>query len=143
MGKIGAAIGPSIVTTLNPSGLFGSASEVVDDTPTYYVSNTGSDGDLGTSPGEAWETVAKVNSTTLVPGDIVAFNKGDVWRETLTIPDSGTSENYIEFTSYGTGNEPRIYGSELGTTWTNTTGDVWEATETLLDPYSFADRIRI
>ena len=100
----------------------------------YYVSNTGSDSNDGKTPAAAWLTINKVNNATLIPGDIVGFEKGGVWRETLVVPDSGTSNDYIEFTSYGTGDNPKILGSEAGTGWVNTSGNVWEAQETLLDP---------
>ncbi len=46
-----------------------SASQATD----YYVSPSGSDSNAGTSPGEAWQTIGKVNSTTFSPDDSIFF----------------------------------------------------------------------
>jgi hypothetical protein len=58
----------------------------------YYVSNAGSDGNTGLTPEEAWRTIAHVNGQSFLPGDSVLFRRGDVWRETLFIHSSGTSQ---------------------------------------------------
>jgi len=90
----------------------------------YYVKNTGSDANTGLSDVQAWQTINKINTSTFSAGDTIAFKCGDIWRETLTIPSSGTSGSYLVFTSYGTGNKPKIYGSELETVWHS--GDIPE-----------------
>jgi hypothetical protein len=92
---------------------------------TYYVKNSGSDAASGTTDGTAWKTISKVNATTLVAGDTVYFNRGDEWREQLTISQSGVSGSPITFTAYGSGNLPIINGSDIVTGWTNTGGNVW------------------
>ena len=86
---------------------------------TYYVSNTGNDASAGTSENTAWQTLSKVNATSFNPGDQILLKKGDTWRETLTVPSSGTSNSYITFGSYGTGNIPKILGSTYLTVWNN------------------------
>lgn len=104
-------------------------------TPTlrsYYVSNAGSDSNNGTSTGTPWQTIAHVNAQTFSPGDSILFNRGDTWREQLTIPSSGASGNPITISSYGTGAPPAINGSNLvaSGSWTNTSGNVWQAAVT-------------
>jgi parallel beta-helix repeat protein len=84
----------------------------------YYVKNGGNDGADGLSDGNAWETVNKVNISSFSPGDTIFFNKGDTWREQLTVPSSGSSGSPIVFTSYGSGADPIIKGSNLVATWT-------------------------
>jgi len=42
---------------------------------TYYVSNSGSDSNSGTSPGSAWATIGKANSR-VAPGDVVLIEDG-------------------------------------------------------------------
>jgi hypothetical protein len=91
----------------------------------YYVANKGNDGANGTSTGTAWATIAKVNASIFVPGDNILFNRGDMWREQLIVPTSGTSVNPITFTVYGTGALPIITGSDVITTWTQQTGNLW------------------
>src|ERR1022692_2470135 len=72
---------------------------------TYYVSTSGSNSNSGTSTGSPWQTVAKVNSTTLNAGDTVLFNGGNTFAGTALAPTtSGTSGSPITYGSYGTGN---------------------------------------
>jgi parallel beta-helix repeat protein len=100
---------------------------------TYYVANAGNDACNGTSPtigtsgNCAWQTIAKVNSSSFSPGDSILFNKGDTWREQLTIPSSGTSGNPITFDAYGTGAKPLISGADIVTGWTNYSGNIYVA----------------
>lgn len=91
--------------------------------PIYYVNQSaGSDDSTGLSPAQAWKTIAKVNATTLAPGAQIRFNRGDTWREQLTIPTSGTEEQRIVFTAYGTGRKPIINASDIITGWVNNYG---------------------
>ncbi len=85
---------------------------------TYYVKNAGSDSNSGLSDALAWQTINKVNTSSFNPGDSILFNKGDTWREQLTIPSSGSAGNPITFGSYGSGNAPQILGSDALGTWT-------------------------
>ena len=101
---------------------------------TYYVANAGNDScngqsqTLGSSGACSWKTIAKVNSSAFSPGDSIQFNKGDTWREQLTIPSSGSSGNPITFSSYGSGANPIITGSDLITVgWSKQTTNVWKA----------------
>ena len=101
----------------------------------YYVKNTGSDANTGLSDVQAWQTIHQVSShSSLVAGDTVFLNKGDTWREILTIPASGTALAYIVFSSYGTGDKPKIYSSALITTWTLDGGSIWKSDITVIDP---------
>lgn len=102
---------------------------------TYYVKNGGSNGNTGLSDAQAWQTIAKINSTSFSPGDIISFNRGDMWREELIVPSSGTNGAYIIFNSYGTGANPKILGSLQLTTWTNTSGNLWRSSTSVVDPY--------
>jgi len=97
----------------------------------YYVKNAGNDGLDGQSDGNAWETIAKVNASSFSAGDNIYFNKGDEWREQLTIPSSGDSNNQITFGAYGSGDDPKITAASLitpGTSWTDDGSNVWYAT---------------
>jgi len=78
---------------------------------TYYVSSTlGSDANNGTSSAAPWQTVAKVNGQTFLPGDSVLFRRGDVWNESLAPGSSGNSGHPIAFDAYGTGAAPNLTG---------------------------------
>jgi hypothetical protein len=75
---------------------------------TYYVdSANGSDSNPG-NQAAPWKTIAKVNSTHLMPGQSVGFARGGVWRETLTPGQSGTAGQPITFAAYGSGAAPQI-----------------------------------
>jgi Right handed beta helix region len=76
---------------------------------TYYVDSVaGRNAAKGTSPALAWKTIARVNNAALLPGDQVLFKRGGLWREQLTVNDSGTVGNPIVFSTYGTGPAPII-----------------------------------
>jgi hypothetical protein len=107
--------------------------------PIYYVANAGSDAANGLTISTPWQTIAKVNASTFSPGTRINFKKGDTWRETLIIPSSGTSANYITFGAYGIGNAPKILGSSLVTAWTNRSGNVWKSIANFTNPALIPD----
>ena len=69
---------------------------------TYYVSSsTGNDDNNGLSEGAPFQTIAKVNSLNLQPGDRVLLKCGDVWHaEQLVLSKSGTELAPIVISSY-------------------------------------------
>jgi hypothetical protein len=86
---------------------------------TYFVAAGGSDSNNGTTSATAWQTVAKVNGATFLPGDSILFNRGDAWYGTsLVVPSSGSSGAPITFGAYGVGANPMPKGS----TFLNTGG---------------------
>lgn len=93
----------------------------------YYVSNSGSDKNLGTSPDLPWESIAKVNSFNFAPGDVVHFKCGDTWREQL-VPVGGSPQGAVKYTSYGIGEKPLLLGSVSKNNladWENEGGNIW------------------
>jgi hypothetical protein len=75
----------------------------------YYVDSAkGLDKNTGTSASAPWNTLARVNSSSFVPGDSVCFLRGSVWIGQLLIKDSGTSSLPVVFTAYGKGPKPVI-----------------------------------
>src|SRR3981081_3171209 len=70
---------------------------------TYYVSSgSGNDANGGTSSATAWQTIAKVNSQTFLPGDSILFRRGDIWNESLVPSSSGAGGNPIQWATYVT-----------------------------------------
>ena len=106
---------------------------------TYYVSNIGSDANSGLTTTLAWKSLAKVNATTFNAGDQILLKRGDTWRETLTINQSGTDAQRIVISNYGTGNKPRILGSNTVTSWENQGSNIWKSSNTLLRPYGLSN----
>lgn len=94
---------------------------------TYYVASSGNDANNGTSTSTPFKTIAKVNSLSLVPDDIVRFNGGDTFIGNLIITHSGTSGHPITYNSYGTGNAT-ISGFTTVSSWTNLGSNIWEST---------------
>ena len=76
----------------------------------YYVSNSGDDENSGTAPADAWQSIARVNSFTIAPGDVIHFKCGGEWRRQL-VPSSGSSQGHVTYTSYGDGPKPLLLGS--------------------------------
>jgi hypothetical protein len=96
---------------------------------TYLVSSsTGDDDNDGiTNP---FQTIAKVNSLSLSPGDKVLFKCGDVWQgEQLVISQSGNSNNPITFGSYPEAcvNKPILSGSLPISGWSSHSGNIYVA----------------
>ncbi len=77
----------------------------------YLSSSTGNDNNNG-SQTQPWKTLSKLSNITLGPGDTVYFKKGDTFRGHYVVNGSGTEGNPITFTSYGTGNQPILSGSD-------------------------------
>lgn len=78
---------------------------------TFYVdSEGGRDNNDGLSAAGAWQSLERVNSAELKPGDTVRFQCGGVWRGSLR-PVSGDAGAPITYTSYGQGPKPLILGS--------------------------------
>ena len=64
---VSAVLTTSAALTIQPAAAAGST--------TYYIDATaGSDTNAGTSPGAAWQTLAKVDATTFNPGDRILFH---------------------------------------------------------------------
>jgi hypothetical protein len=75
----------------------------------YYVDSvSGSDSNDGLSAESAWQTIEKVNSVTLAPGNSVLFKKGCTFKGTLNLEGRGDKDNPIIISSYGDGEKPLI-----------------------------------
>ena len=95
---------------------------------TYFVSTSGNDANPGTSEDLPWKSLARVNNFfKLYPGDQVLFKRGDEWSGTVTVRASGTAGSPIIYGAYGTGDKPKIYGSEIITGWTLHSGNIYKA----------------
>jgi hypothetical protein len=116
---------------------------------TYYVSNSGNDSNIGTSPSAPWRTITKLNTVmaSLAPGDSVLLRNGDVFRDdyikclNLTITSktttlasnppkcSGSSAAPITIGAYGEGGTPPIIdgADPLSLTWVRVSGTTYEA----------------
>lgn len=96
----------------------------------YYVSENGNDNSSGTSPGNAWRTLSKVNSYmwNLNPGDSVLFERGGTFVGSLSIQRSGNANDPLVFGAYGSGPLPIISGSEQVSGWSNYSGNIYQAT---------------
>ena len=75
----------------------------------YYVSNSGDDNNDGLTPETAWETIDKVNQSSLDYGDAVFFERGGIYRGVLYLYDP---EGYVTVSAYGEGEKPVITSSE-------------------------------
>ena len=97
----------------------------------YYISSaSGNDANAGTSPGSAWQSLAKLNSTfsQFIPGDSILFKRGDTFYGNISISRGGTSGSPITLGAYGTGSNPVITGLTLVNAWTNIGNNIWEST---------------
>ncbi len=95
---------------------------------TYYVAAIGSDINNGRSASTPFQSLAQVNRLLLQPGDSVLFRRGDTFRGSLTIGQSGLAGRPIVVDAYGTGSKPVLAGSVALTNWTNLGNNTWQTT---------------
>ena len=88
---------------------------------TYYVDSANGNDSYTTTQAQnqatPWKTINKINNSTFQPGDNILFKRGQIWREQLTVPSSGTNGNPITFGAYGTGANPKIYRTDTYSAW--------------------------
>lgn len=96
----------------------------------YYIKNGGNDADTGLDDAHAWATLAKVTSKVFAAGDTIFFNRGDTFVGTLVHRESGTADNPIVFSAYGTGAKPVISGQGVYTGWVDMGGNIYYITNT-------------
>jgi hypothetical protein len=107
---------------------------------TYYVSNSGSDSNAGTSSSSPWKTIAKVNSASEASGSTVLFNYTGTWHEQLTAKAGVTYGSYGGSSSCSLSTAlvatctdmPVIDGADVVTGWTVYGGSTYKA------PYAYA-----
>jgi hypothetical protein len=76
----------------------------------YYVDATlGDDAHSGSSE-EPWQTIAKVNSQTFIPGNLILLKRGEHWHERLVINDAGAPSAPIIIGDYSVGALPILDG---------------------------------
>lgn len=72
---------------------------------TYYVSSSGNDLNSGLTPADAWQSVEKINNTTIKPGDVVLLEGGQTFEGPLKFrsDDANNAANPVKVSSYGSG----------------------------------------
>lgn len=82
-----------------------------------------------------WQSLAKVSSRVLIPGDSVLLKCGGIWNETLTLKNSGTATSPITIGAYPNGctNKPVITGATPipGHNWVRDTGNIFKASSVI------------
>ena len=94
---------------------------------TYYVASNGSDTNNGRSVTSPFQNLSQVNSLVLKAGDTVLFRRGDTFRGTLLIRQSGSASAPLIFDAYGSGPKPILSGSVPVINWTNMGNNIWQA----------------
>ena len=105
----------------------------------YYVSQVdGNDSYNGLYPtfisgsDGPWLTISKADNLSGSQSDnSVLFNRGGTWREQYALECYGISGHPFTVGAYGTGNKPKIYGSDQLTGWTVYSGNIWQATTSI------------
>ena len=104
---------------------------------TYYVSPSGDDSHSGTSAQTAWQTIDKVNTIDLNPGDKVLFEGGHDYPGNLllTAEDAGTPKQPVVIGSNGSGRAKIKAGNGSGVTVLNAGGVIVENLIVMGDDY--------
>ncbi|MBX2872183.1 MAG: right-handed parallel beta-helix repeat-containing protein [Saprospiraceae bacterium] len=79
---------------------------------TFYLSSSdGEDNNDGLSPDSPWKSFSKINALNLIPGDSILLKRGDTFVGQLALRnESGTIDQPIVITTYGTGERPVLDG---------------------------------
>ncbi|MCU7550618.1 Ig-like domain-containing protein [Chitinophagaceae bacterium LB-8] len=104
---------------------------------TYYFSTSGNDSyssTQATNPSTPWKSIDKLNTifSTLQPGDVVLFKKGETFYGTIKPTKSGTAAAPITIGAYGSGNNPVITGFVTLSNWTSIGSGRYESTDASL-----------
>jgi hypothetical protein len=111
------------------------------DAATYYVDATeGSDSNNGTTTSTPFQTLAKLETLALVPGDTILFQRGETWSgQTLVLVNkSGNAYSPIRLGAYGSGAAPVLSGGRplTGLSWGVHSGNIQSASiDTFLGTY--------
>jgi len=93
----------------------------------YYIDSAeGDDGNSGTSEGNAWKSLSKVNEFTFSPGDNILFKCNGIWSGQLYPNGSGKYGSPIVIDKYGFGNLPMINGEGIKNTVYLYNQEYWE-----------------
>jgi len=87
---------------------------IINKSTNYYLSSSaGNDTDDGLSKETPWETLEKISTTELFPGDSILFKTGDTFNGQLVVNGSGIKDHSIVISSYGNGEKPIIDGANV------------------------------
>ena len=85
----------------------------------YYVDAAGGNDAAAGTRSAPWQTVARVNRAALTAGSTVYFKAGGSYLSKLLVPQSGSPDRPVTYTSYGTGAKPELTGfNATGKSWT-------------------------
>ncbi|TVR53579.1 MAG: hypothetical protein EA426_17725, partial [Spirochaetaceae bacterium] len=67
---------------------------------TYYISENGNDSASGTSPADAWRTLARVSRIEFAPGDSILLETRSTWPERLAVTARGVADAPVVIGAY-------------------------------------------
>ncbi|WP_116951784.1 right-handed parallel beta-helix repeat-containing protein [Jiangella endophytica] len=99
----------------------------------YLSSSDGDDVNTGTSPADAWSSLARLDtaltSGEVVMGDTVRLKAGDEFFGSIRhLPAATAGPERLTITSYGAGSAPRVSAykiCDVASAWTQTSPSVW------------------
>ena len=81
----------------------------------YFVSSVSGTGKGMGTAAQPWTSLDSINGYSFSPGDTIYFERGSSWTGSFEITASGTADQPIVYTSYGTGNRPSISNPDSST----------------------------
>ncbi|MBM3499455.1 MAG: hypothetical protein FJX74_12385, partial [Armatimonadetes bacterium] len=76
---------------------------------TYYIDSVqGDNANSGRLPAQPWKDFARINGTTLGPGDRLLLKRGSVFDQELSVSAAGTADNWAVVGAYGDGPRPIV-----------------------------------
>ena len=112
-------------TTTGSNGLTGKVNY-------YFSTSTGDDSrsiEQAQNPSTPWKTLTKLNSISSIinPGTALLLKRGDIFDGNITLSNSGTADNPLVLSAYGSGDKPVVNGLATLSSWTNIGSNIWQA----------------
>lgn len=89
----------------------GSCGQTQERTNYYFDPQNGTDTNSGTSPGEEFKSLSKLQELPIGPGDSILLKSGSVFTEKLYFSGKGTPERPVVIGKYGGTERPWVKGS--------------------------------
>lgn len=88
-------------------------------------------------PDSSLNTISEVNAITFSANDSLLIHAGTIWRGAMYI-NGGNATGRVYFGRYGSGENPKILGSECPDSWDNIKTNIWRAEGTYANPRTFS-----
>ncbi len=106
---------------------------------TYHFANSGSDLNAGTTSSAPWQTIDKLNTIAILPGDSILFLSANIFHGQINVLNGGIENDIIYYGTYGGVDPAIISGAQQVLNWTIYSGNIYQAELTSQATHLFAN----